>query len=71
LANISASLLAQDRGCLIFWIAVSSTTLEDSPLARFQGANRPDTPLDLLTEPEQNKIFTEIYRKMRAAVTVD
>lgn len=32
---------AQNRGCLIFWIAISSTTLDDdSPLARFQAALR-------------------------------
>jgi len=62
---------AKDRGCLIFWIAVSSTTLEDdSPLAKFQGAMSPNAPLDLLPEPEQNKVFTEIYRKMKAAVSV-
>ena len=61
---------ATNRGCLIFWIAVSSTTVEDSPLARFQGAISPNQPLDLLSEPEQNKVFIEIYRKMRAAVSV-
>lgn len=59
---------AKNRGCLIFWIAVSSTTFEDSPLAKFQGAISPHEPLDLLSEPEQNKVFTEIYRKMKAAV---
>ncbi len=62
---------AQDRGCLIFVIAVSSATFEDSPLAKFQGANPPDKPLDLLPEPEQNKVFTDIFRKMKAAVTVE
>jgi hypothetical protein len=61
---------AKNRGCLIFWIAVSSTTLEDSPLAEFQGAISPNAPLDLMSEPEQNKVFTEIYQKMKAAVSV-
>jgi hypothetical protein len=60
---------AQDRGCLIFWIAVSSTTIEDSPLARFQAANSPDKPLDLLSDPEQNKVLADLYRKMRSAVS--
>jgi TIR domain-containing protein len=59
---------ANNRGCLIFWIAVSSTTIEDSPLAKFQGAISPNSPLDLMSEPEQNKAFAEIYRKMKAAV---
>jgi TIR domain len=62
---------AKNRGCLIFWIAVSSTTFEDSPLAKFQGAIPPNAPLDLMSEPEQSKVLTEIYRKMKAAVLVE
>ena len=61
---------AQTRGCLIFWIAVSSTTLdEDSPLAKFQAANRPDRPLDLLSRPQQNKVLADICKKLKSAVT--
>jgi hypothetical protein len=59
---------AHDRGCLIFWIAVSSTTFEDTPLAKFQGANPPNAPLDLLSEAEQNKVFKDLYKKMKEAV---
>lgn len=62
---------AQDRGCLIFWIAVSSTTIEDSPLARYQAANSPEKPLDLLSDPEQNRVLVDLYRKMKAAVRVE
>lgn len=62
---------ARDRGCLIFWIAVSSTTFADSPLAKIQSANPIGKPLDLLPEAEQNKIFTEIYQKMKSAVMVE
>ena len=62
---------AQDRGCLIFWIAVSSTTFEDSPLAKIQGANAPSQPLDLLPEPQQNQVFLEIYKKMREALILN
>jgi hypothetical protein len=61
---------ANNRGCLIFGIAVSSTTFEDSPLARFQGAIPLHTPLDLLPEPEQNELFKVIYQKMKAAVSI-
>jgi hypothetical protein len=61
---------AKNRGCLIFWISVSSTTFLDSPLAKFQGANSPSKPLDLLSEPEQNKVLVEIYEKMKEAVSV-
>jgi hypothetical protein len=62
---------AKNKGCLIFWIAVSSTTFEDSPLAKFQGAIPPSKPLDLMSEPEQNQVFVEIFRKMKAAVAVE
>lgn len=61
---------ANNRGCLIFWIAVSSTTYEDSPLGKFQAVIPPNPPLDLMSEPEQNKAFIEVYRKLKAAVSV-
>jgi hypothetical protein len=48
---------ATNRGCLIFWIAVSSSTIADSPLAKYQGVISPSSPLDLMTEPEQNKVL--------------
>ena len=62
---------AKNRGCLIFWIAVSSSTFEDSPLAKFQGVNPPSAPLDLMSDAEQSKMLTDIYRKMKAAVSVE
>jgi hypothetical protein len=61
---------ATNRGCLIFWIAVSSSTIADSPLARFQGAISPSSPLDLMSEPEQAKVLLEIYEKMKAVVSI-
>ena len=61
---------ATNRGCLIFWISVSSATIEDFPLAKFQGVISPSSPLDLMSEGEQNKVLTEIYRKMKTAVSV-
>ncbi len=62
---------AKNRGCLIFWIAVSSSTFEDSPLAKFQGAIPPNAPLDLMSDAEQSKVLTDIYRKMKTAVSVE
>jgi hypothetical protein len=61
---------ATNRGCLIFWIAVSSCTFDVSPLAHIQGAIPPNQPLDLLSEAEQHKLFLEIFRKMQEAVSV-
>ena len=57
---------AINRGCLIFWIAVSSSTFEETPLAKYQAAS--PTPLDLMSEPEQNKVLADISRKLKAAV---
>jgi hypothetical protein len=61
---------AANRGCLVFWIAVSSSTVLASPLAKYQAANSPSSPLDLMTEPQQNKVLLEIFEKMNAAVSV-
>jgi hypothetical protein len=50
--------VAVDKGCLIFWIAVSSSTFEDSPLAKLQGAIPPTAPLDLMPEPSRTKCLS-------------
>lgn len=60
---------AKDQGCLIFWIAVSASTFEDSSLGKFQAANDPKRPLDSLRRPKQEQVLREIYDKMKAAVT--
>jgi hypothetical protein len=59
---------AKNRGCVIFWIAVSWSTVADSELSQFQAANDPNQPLDTLTEPEQNRVLTSIYNRMKEAV---
>lgn len=59
---------AKSRGCVIFWIAVSTSTVADSELSRFQAANDPKQPLDTLTEPEQARVLTSIYHRMKEAV---
>jgi len=59
---------AQDRGCLIFWIAVSASTVDDSEIGRFQAANDPRQPLDGLSVPEQNRVLKQIYDLMKEAV---
>jgi TIR domain len=61
---------AQDRGCIVFWIAVSASTVDDSELARFQAANDPACPLDTLSEPDQNRVLKQIYDRMKQAVQV-
>jgi len=59
---------AEDRGCLIFWIAVSASTVADSEIARFQAANNPQQPLDSLPPSEQNRVMKDVYDRMKAAM---
>ena len=59
---------AEDRGCLIFWIAVSASTVDDSEIGRFQAANNPQQPLDSLPASEQNRVLKQIYDRMKNAV---
>jgi hypothetical protein len=59
---------AKNRGCVIFWVAVSASTVDDTELSRFQAANDPKQPLDTLTEPEQNRVLKNIYDRMKEAV---
>ena len=59
---------AEDRGCLIFWVAVSASTVSDSEIGRFQAANDPQRPLDSLSPSDQNRVLKEIYDRMKDAV---
>lgn len=59
---------ATNRGCLIFVIAVSSSTIADSPLAKYQWAVK--SPLDLMSEPEQAKALVDVIQKMKDAVSI-
>jgi len=60
---------AKNRGCLIFWVAVSTSTAEDdSRLRPYQAANDPKRPLDTLPEPEQNSVLKSVYDRMKKAV---
>src|ERR1700722_16891651 len=61
---------ATNKGCLVFWIAVKSSTFADSPLARFQGAISPNTPLALMSEGQQAELLLQVYEKMKTAVLV-
>lgn len=54
----------------MFWIAVKSSTFADSPLARFQGAISPNTPLALMSEGQQAELLLQVYEKMKTAVLV-
>jgi hypothetical protein len=59
---------AHQEGVKIIWVAVKSCTVKDSVIFKFQAANDPERPLEMLDEPQRNKVFTEIYEKIKAAL---
>lgn len=59
---------AHQEGVKIIWVAVKSSTVKDSPIFKFQAANDPERPLEMLDEPQQNKVLTEIYEKIKTAL---
>ena len=60
---------AEEQGATVIWVAVSASTVEDTPINAFQAANDPKHPLDSLSEAEQNKVLVEIYRQIKAVVS--
>ena len=59
---------AEKKGVTIFWIAVSTSTVEDTDIYRFQAANDPSKPLDSLTAPKRAQEFQKIYKKLKDVV---
>ena len=60
--------VAKSDGVEIFWIAVSSSTVEDTEISKFQAVNNPAEPLDLLVESKQNQEFRHIYEKIKKSL---
>ncbi len=59
---------AADKGLKIFWIAISASTVEDTPIIKYQATNDPKKPLDDLEPAQQKKAFLKIYKKIKEAV---
>jgi hypothetical protein len=58
---------SENEGLTIFWIAVSASTYQESPIQQFQAANDPQRTLDSLTPSELNKALVEIAAKIKLA----
>jgi hypothetical protein len=56
---------AEKDGVKITWIAVKASTVEDSPISKFQALNNPARPLEGLNEAERNQVLVEIYKKVK------
>ncbi len=61
---------AHDSGVIIFWIPISASLVDKTPLATYQAAWEPDHPLEELSIPEQNRALLEIARKLEAVLYV-
>jgi len=59
---------AKNEGVRIFWIAVSESTVDDTELIDYQAVNIPSEPLDSLKPSDQNRVFRQIYEKIKDAV---
>jgi hypothetical protein len=59
---------SKKRYVVIFWIAVTATNFEETPLKDIQCANDPSQPLAAFeNEYEQDKAIVEICRKLKTA----
>jgi internalin A len=58
---------AKNKGVEILWIAVSSCTVDDTPIARYQAVHK-TPPLDLLSDPEKKEKLLQIYEKIKSVV---
>jgi hypothetical protein len=60
---------AEKEGLKILWIAVSSSSYEETPISSYQAVNDPARPLDGLTQANRNKELVEISRRIKKAAT--
>ena len=58
---------AEKDGLTIVWVPISASAYTKTPIADFQAAHDPATPLDSLSEAQQNKALVEICEKIEAA----
>ncbi len=58
---------AKDKGLTILWIAVSSSTVKNSPISKYQ-AVLSEPPLDTLKPAQQKEEFVRIYEKIKEVV---
>ncbi len=56
---------AENEGVAILWIAVSDSTYEETPLARYQAVNDPSTPLDTFEGGKLSQQLKQIYQRIK------
>ncbi len=58
---------AEKGGLTIVWVPINASSYTKTPIADLQAAHDPATPLDSLSEAQQNKALVDICRKIEAA----
>ena len=58
---------AEKDGLTIVWVPISASSYMKTPIADLQAAYDPASPLDSLSEAQQNKALVEICEKIEAA----
>lgn len=60
---------AEHEGLNIFWIAVSSSTVDRTAISKYQAVLR-DPPLDILKPAERNKVYVDISNKIQEVIEI-
>jgi DNA-binding transcriptional regulator LsrR (DeoR family) len=58
---------AKDEGIIIFWIPISDSNYQHTPIAEYQAAHPPEQPLDGITRPQRNRALVKICNKLKDA----
>jgi adenylate cyclase len=59
---------SRSRGVRIVWVPLSASSFDETPIADFQAALNPATPLDTMTEPQQNQVLVTVCKAIKAAL---
>lgn len=60
---------AMQRGVQVFWIAVRASNVEETDIAKYQAVHK-DPPLADIGVAQLDRTFSEIYKKIKEAVTI-
>lgn len=59
---------AKEKGVLVLWLALSSSTVSDTSIPKYLGLNDPKQPLDTLSQGDQNKYLLLAYEKIKKSL---